>query len=227
VHRGFNPPGPGSSAKEESSLNIEVGTRYDRNGTSLEAIWFVNDYDNLVGTVTESTGGGGEIGDQFDGGEVVVSGLELSAGHTLRAGSLDVPLGLRYTWTSEFEFQNAFDSDFGPWGNVQAGDEMPYIPEHQLRATAGIGNDTWRMDIAANYLGKMRAEAGQGAYLDAETIDSRVVWDLVASWQFSDSLSTYVKVDNLLDETYAAARRPAGLRPGLPRTAYVGLTYRL
>jgi hypothetical protein len=31
----------------------------------------------------------------------------------------------------------------------------------------------------------------------------------------------------VLDEIYVAARRPAGVRPGLPRTAYLGLTYRL
>ena len=227
VHKGFNPPGPGSSAKEESSLNLEIGTRWDRNGTSVEAIYFVNDYDNLVGTVTESTGGGGDIGDQFDGGEVTVAGLEFSAGHSLRLGSLDLPLGLRYTWTREFEFQNAFDSDFGPWGTVEAGDEMPYIPEHQLRATAGIGDATWRVDLAASFTGRVRTEAGQGAFVDSESIDSRVVWDLMASWQLNDSFSAYVKVDNLLDETYVAAARPAGLRPGLPRTGYIGFTYRL
>jgi Fe(3+) dicitrate transport protein len=83
------------------------------------------------------------------------------------------------------------------------------------------------MDVAANYLGQLRTKAGQGAYIPAESIDSRVVWDLLASWYFSDNLSAYVKVDNLLDETYIAARRPAGVRPGLPRTAYLGLTYRL
>ena len=44
---------------------------------------------------------------------------------------------------------------------------------------------------------------------------------------FTTQLSTYIKVDNLLDETYMAARRPAGVRPGLPRTAYLGFTYRL
>jgi len=52
VHKGFNPPSPGSSAEEESSLNIEAGARYDSGDLSFEAIYFVNDYDNLVGTVT-------------------------------------------------------------------------------------------------------------------------------------------------------------------------------
>ena len=50
---------------------------------------------------------------------------------------------------------------------------------------------------------------------------------MVAAWQLTPQLSTYVKVDNLFDETYIAARRPAGVRPGLPRPAYLGLTYRL
>ncbi|MEX0824168.1 MAG: TonB-dependent receptor, partial [Woeseia sp.] len=72
IHKGFNPPGPGSTAKEENSLNLEFGARYNGEQLSFESIYFINDYDNLVGTVTASTGGDGQIGDQFDGGEVVV-----------------------------------------------------------------------------------------------------------------------------------------------------------
>ena len=227
VHKGYNPPAPGSSAAEESSINIEAGTRFDGDLLSFEGIYFVNDYDNLVGTVTESTGGGGEIGDQYDGGEVVVSGLELSAAAALPLGSLSVPLSVRYTWTTEAEFKTAFDSSFDPWGNVQAGDEMPYIPEHQLRAAAGLEADRWRVSLAASYTGRMRTRAGQGAFDAATTVDSHTVWDFVAGWDFNSQLSTYVKVDNLFDETYIAARRPAGVRPGLPRSAYVGFTYRL
>jgi Fe(3+) dicitrate transport protein len=227
VHKGFNPPAPGSSADEEDSLNFEAGARYDGGSMSFEAIYFLNDYDNLVGTVTESTGGGGEIGDQFDGGEVQVSGLEISGTYNWQLKSVDVPLELRYTWTGKAEFQNAFESDFDPWGDVQVGDELPYIPEHQLRATTGLEASKWRFNIAANYVGKLRTRAGQGAFIPEESIDSHVVWDMVAAWQLTPQLSTYLKVDNLFDETYIAARRPAGVRPGLPRTAYLGLTYRL
>ena len=78
-----------------------------------------------------------------------------------------------------------------------------------------------------SHLSQLRTEAGQGAFDPAESIASRTVWDMMASWQFSENFSTYVKVDNLFDKSYEAARRPAGLRPGLPRTAYVGVTYRL
>jgi Fe(3+) dicitrate transport protein len=229
VHKGFNPPGPGSSASEESSTNFEFGTRFDNNALNFEAIYFLNDYDNLVGTVTASTGGGGQIGDQFDGGEVIVQGIELSADYAvtdLFAG-IDMPLSLQYTWTAEAEFQNAFDSQFDPWGKVEIGDELPYIPEHQLRATAALHHERWGIDLAANYVGQRRTVAGQGPFDPKESIDSHVVWDFIARWRFSDSLSSYLKVDNLFDETYVAARRPAGLRPGLERTVYLGLTFTL
>ncbi len=230
VHKGFNPPGPGSSASEEKSLNVEAGTRFSNDSLNFEAIYFVNDYDNLVGTVTASTGGDGAIGDQFDGGEVTVQGLELNAGYTfsgLGNGQFDLPLSLQYTLTAEAEFDNAFDSNFGPWGDVEVGDELPYIPEHQLRVSAAIEHERFGVSLAANYIGKMRTVAGQGAYVPEESIDSHVVWDVMASWQFTESLSTYIKVDNLFDEVYVAARRPAGLRPGLDRTAYIGLSFRL
>lgn len=229
VHKGFNPPGPGSSASEESSTNFEFGTRFSSDRMSFEAIYFLNDYDNLVGTVTASTGGSGQIGDQFDGGEVLVQGIEFSADYGLTDvfAGIDLPLSLQYTWTGEAEFQSAFDSSFDPWGSVEIGDELPYIPEHQLRATAALEHERWGVNLAANYVGKMRTVAGQGPVSPDESIDAHVVWDFIARWRFTDSLSSYVKVDNLFDETYIASRRPAGLRPGLERTAYLGLTFTL
>lgn len=227
IHKGFNPPAPGSTAEEESSVNVETGARFDSGSLSFESIYFLNDYDNLVGTVTESSGGGGEIGEQFDGGEVRVSGLELSTAYNWNVAGFDIPFSLKYTWTTKAEFRRAFESGFEPWGEVEVGDELPYIPEHQLQVTAGLLAEKWRINVAANYIGKMRTKAGQGAFEPLESMDDHVVWDMIASWQLSPRLGSYVKVDNLLDETYIAARRPAGVRPGLPRTAYLGLTFTL
>ncbi len=230
IHKGFNPPAPGSSAAEESSINFEFGTRYANGSFGFESIYFLNDYDNLVGTVTASTGGSGEIGDQFDGGEVTVQGLELSANYNVSGianGRLDLPMSLQYTWTTDAEFRNAFDSDFNPWGDVEVGDQLPYIPEHQLRASAGIRIDNWAVNLAASYTGIMRSVAGQGSVNPDEAIDSHLVWDMLASWQMTPRIRTYFKLDNLTGETYIAARRPAGVRPGLGRTAYLGITFRL
>jgi hypothetical protein len=127
IHKGFNPPAPGSNVDEESSINYELGTRYNSGNFAFESIYFYNDYDNLVGTVTASTGGGGEIGDQFDGGAVTVQGLELTTDYQfngLMNGKLDLPLSFQYTWTTEAEFKSAFDSNFDPWGDVQVGDQL-------------------------------------------------------------------------------------------------------
>ena len=162
INKGYNPPAPGSTADEESSVNIELGARYASGNLAFESIYFVSDYDNLVGTVTESTGGGGEVGDQYDGGEVIVSGLELSASYAWNLGKFSVPVSLEYTWTNKAEFESSFDSNFGPWGDVQAGDELPYIPAQQLRASSGIVGSKWRLNVSASYVDDMRTAAGQG-----------------------------------------------------------------
>src|SRR5690606_22818259 len=126
--------------------------------------------------------------------EVTVQGIEVTGAYAwtnLGGRGFDLPMSLQYTWTTEAEFSNAFESDFEPWGDVQVGDELPYVPEHQLRASAGLENQTWGINLAASYVGKMRTVAGQGPYLDRETVDSHVVWDLLARWHFTDSLSSY------------------------------------
>ena len=230
VHKGFNPPAPGSTASEESSINVELGTRFDNGDLNFQAIYFSNDYDNLVGTVTASTGGSVDIGEQFDGGQVTVEGIELEVSSSidkLLGSRFSLPVSLNYTWTATAAFDNAFESDFEPWGDVQIGDELPYIPEHQLRATAGIEDERWYVNLAASYVGKSRTIAGQGEFLESETVDAYTVFDLVAGWRISPTLRTYIKIDNLFDETYVASRRPAGVRPGLERTAYVGLALAL
>jgi Fe(3+) dicitrate transport protein len=132
---------------------------------------------------------------------------------------------VNYTWTTEAEFHNAFESEFEPWGDVQVGDELPYLPEHQFRAMAGLESEVWSVNVAANYVGDMRATAGQGTIPSSDLIEAHVVWDLMGNWRMSEAFSSYVKVDNLFDEVYVAARRPAGLRPGLERTAYVGVAF--
>lgn len=227
VHKGYNPPAAGSSASAETSINVEFGTRFDNDALRVEGIYFINDYDNLVGTVTDSTGGGGQIGDQFDGGEAIVQGIEISVGTEFAMRSIRFPIDLRYTWTTEAEFENAFESDFDPWGDVEPGDELPYIPEHQIRASLGLETDRLRINLGASYVGETRTEASQGDIDPALAVESHTVWDVVGIWKFNANFSGYVKIDNAFDAAYAASRRPAGLRPGLPRTAYLGITYSL
>ncbi|HEX4853339.1 TonB-dependent receptor family protein [Arenimonas sp.] len=220
VHRGFNPPGPASGALSEKSVNGEFGLRWNQGATGVELVGFVNDYSNLVGTCTASSGGNCNLGDQFDGGEARVSGLEASLGYDFNeGGAVSVPFSLAYTYT-QAEFRNAFVSSFEEWGTVAVGDQLPYLPEHLVHAELGLAGERWRLGLAANYLDDMRTEAGSGP---GERTDSAMVWDLTGGYQLNDKIELYARVENLSDETYVVARRPAGARPGQPRSAFVGM----
>jgi Fe(3+) dicitrate transport protein len=223
VHRGFNPPGPASGSASEKSVNGEFGLRYGRDVLGAELVGFINDYSNLVGTCTGSTGGNCNIGDQFDAGEARVSGLEASASYDFgNGGELAVPASVSYTYTRA-EFRESFNSSFEEWGNVTAGDRLPYLPEHLVHAEIGLVAERWRVNLAANYLDEMRTEAGTGAIPAGEGTDSALVWDLSAALRVHDQVEFYARLENLTDETYIVARRPAGARPGQPRTAFAGV----
>ena len=222
VHKGFNPPGPGSDAQSEESVNYEVGVRYLKDALSAEAVAFYNDYDNLVGTCTLSSGGGCTVGDQFDGGEVEMYGVELTGSAEIEAGMLSVPLQVSYTW-SQAEFRNAFGSDFDEWGTVESGDELPYLPEHQLQVGAGVAGARWHSNLSATYVGEMRVVAGTGDPAAGERVDDHWIVDLAAGFDVTEQLELFARVENLLDDDYLAARRPAGARPGRPRTALLGV----
>lgn len=223
VHRGFNPPGPASGSESEKSVNAEFGLRYSREALNTELVGFVSDYSNLVGTCTASSGGNCNIGDQYDGGEARVSGLEASLGYDFgQGGALSFPVSLSYTFTRA-EFRNSFSSSFEEWGDVESGDRLPYLPEHLLHAEAGVVGERWRLALAANYVDEMRTVAGSGAIPAGQGTDSAVVWDLSAGFKLDDQAELYARIENLSDEEYVVARRPAGARPGQPLSAFVGI----
>ncbi len=229
AHRGFASPGPGSSVDPETSWNYEAGVRYLDGAAHFEAIAFFNDYENLVGTCTASTGGGCAIGAQFDGGEVDVSGLEFVAGYDFGEAlgfGLSAPVSLLYTFT-EGEFQTSFNSSYGPWGAVSAGDELPYLPEHQWTLNAGLEADRWRADVSFNYVSEARAEAGQGAIAADELIDDRLIIDLAGEFRLTERVALFGTITNVTDETYNVGFSPAGARPGAPRIAMGGLRIRM
>ena len=226
VHRGFSNPAPGSTAGVETSWSYEAGVRRDRGPTRLEAIAFFNDYDNLVGTCTASTGGGCDIGDQFDGGKVKVKGVELSATYDpLADRPVSLPISLAYTYT-DAEFRSSFTSGYGPWGSVVAGDELPYLPEHQLTLNLGLDAARWELNFAVNYVADTRARAGQGAIPPGLLVDDRWLLDLSAAWNLNASVALFASAQNLTDEVYNVAFAPAGARPGAPRSFLGGVKLR-
>ena len=221
AHRGFNPPGPGSSSDPEWSTNIEAGWRWKDRAARAELVGFWNDYSNLVGTCTASSGGDCVIGDQFDGGHARVLGLEAAFGWDFGiANGWDIaaPLDVGYTYT-DAEFRSSFDSDFGEWGEVSVGDRMPYLPEHSLHIRLGLDAEHWHISLAGNHIDDMSTNAADSA----PRTDSAFVIDLAAGYRLTDNAELFARIENAADETWVASRRPAGLRPGMPRQGYLGL----
>ena len=226
VHRGFAPPGPGAAAgtRVEHSVNYELGGRARHGAATAEVVGFFNAYGNLLGRDTLASGGSGE-GDLFNGGQARIYGLESSL-HWDAAGAIgstaSVPLRLAYTFTHA-EFRNSFDSQFDPWGDVRAGDELPYVPRHQLYASVGAERQNWRTRFEGIYVGRMRTLAGQGGFLPTESTDSYLVLNLSGELSLRDGAWLFASVQNLLDSTRVVARHPSGVRPGLPRLVQAGL----
>ena len=230
IHKGFSPPGPGSDeeTEAESSLNYELGIRERTERASAEVILFFNDYRNLLGADTLASGGSGE-GTLFNGGEVDVFGVEASLEVDLAQAlgtTVSFPMRSVYSYTNA-EFQNDFESDFEAWGDVVAGDRLPYLPAHQLFVSASAHASAWRVGVNAHYNSRMRTQAGQGVPLAAESTDPYFVVNAFAEHDLGDQATLFANVQNVGDRRYIVARRPAGARPGLPRTLMLGIKFRL
>ncbi|MBI4475673.1 MAG: TonB-dependent receptor [Acidobacteria bacterium] len=226
VHKGFAPPGPGAveGTEVEHSVNYEFGTRLQRAGARTDVVGFFNDYGNLLGRDTLSTGGTGE-GRLFNGGKARVYGLEASAQWNPAAAlglASALPLRLTYTFTHA-EFRNSFQSQFGPWGNVQVGDDLPYVPRHQVYASVETDHQAWRARLEGFYVGRMRTRAGQGPYVVTDSTDSYFVVNVSGEYRLGGGASLFASVQNLANNAYIVARHPAGVRPGLPRLVQAGL----
>lgn len=223
VHRGMSPPAPGASTSEpEISINYEAGARYLSGRRRAEVIGYYNDYRNLTDICTLSSGCEEvNLDRQFSAGRARIYGLEALAEEQLTFPSFRVPISVAYTLTLT-EFLETFQSQDPIFGEVEAGDELPYVPRHQGRASLGIDFDAVGGYLAANYVARMREQSGSGPLDLALATDAQLTLDLGAHYQLLDSLRLYAQVRNVLDGQFIASRRPYGARPNAPRWIQVG-----
>jgi Fe(3+) dicitrate transport protein len=140
------------------------------------------------------------------------------------AAAWSIPLSAVYTWT-EGEFQTSFTSSFEEWGTVEKGDQLPLVPEHQLTLNAGLDAGRWRTFLTINYVDEARSEAGSGsipANLAHRQPDHARP---VGGYDITERTSLFATVTNLTDEEYNVAWRPAGARPGAPRSWLAGVQF--
>lgn len=226
VHKGFSPPSNQEGEDPEESVNYELGTRFSYAGFTGELVGFYNDYSNLLGSDLAATGGTGSL-DQFNAGEVKVQGLEFLINYNFlpNGKKIILPFTFGYTFT-DTEFLNSFGSEDDLWGEVTAGDELPYLSKHQFNGTLSLEHQKYEINLSGRFNGEFRTEAGRGAIPANERVASNFIFDLAGKYRLNEHIGITANVINLFDKTYAVARVPAGLRPGHPFGIYAGLEFR-
>lgn len=228
VYRGFSPVAPGQpdEVAPETSINWELGARWlvPETGSTAELVGFWNDYDNLVGTCTLSSGcNPNDLDRQFNGGAVTVLGLEVAFSHRFDLGhDLGLPVRVAYTLT-DATFDTAFSSDNPQFGRVEVGDHLPYIPTHQLQVQVGLKKDeVFGVNLAYTLVDAMREEAGHG---DERMTDLSHLVDLMADISIFKGATLYARGENILMDEGIASRRPYGARPIRPFGAQLGFKW--
>ena len=222
MHRGFAPPTPSSNNQvdAEESINYEAGFDYKTKDFFSKLVFFYNDYENLLGADTVSSGGTG-TGDLFNAGESTVFGIESSLAYDLASlladdSGLKIPVNLVYTFTNA-DFEDTFESDL--FGNVNSGDSIPYIAENQLYFDIGLAQELWNVTFSGSYTDAMNTTADRST----PDTDSYFTFDLDSEVELKPGVRVFAGIKNIFDREYVVAERPAGSRPGLPRTFLAGL----
>jgi Fe(3+) dicitrate transport protein len=225
LHRGFGPPGPGASedTQAETALNLETGLRLRHPLVGLNLVGWYSDYSNLLGQATLSTGDTGS-GDLFNGGKAKLGGVEMALDADLARlapqMSLRLPLQATYGW-NQGTFGSDFVSAYAPWGTVTSGDHLPFLPSHTFAGSLGVDDGIRLVTLSWNGASQTRSSAGRGPIPSGEGSDAFVVFNLKGEWRAFGG-TVQAGVQNLADREYAVSRRPAGARPGLPRSVFVG-----
>lgn len=219
AHKGFTTPSNSPGVKPEEAINYEIGIRFTNAFINTELIGFYSDYENLLGVCTASSGTDCVIGDAFNGDAATVQGIEFIASSNLDlTRGLNVPLMLSYT-----HINGEFDTDIAGtdfFGDVAAGDPIPYIPNNQLQFSTGLESARWGLRANANYVDEVCVRASCGVF---ERTDATFTIDLTANYQVNEMLNLYSRLENVTSEQDIMGLHPYGARPNRGRTVSLGL----
>ena len=216
IHKGYSPPGSSDGQKAEESVNSELGIRFSTKKLNGEIIAYRNDYSNLLGNDLAATGGFGEM-DPFNAGKALVNGFEVLLNTSI---SKYIPISFSYTLT-DAKFLTSFGSTQDIWGEVNNGDQIPYIPKHQISSSLSYRISKLDINLNACYNGKFSTLAN-----GTEEISSYLILDLSMKYRIKKDIFLKSKILNLSDKKYAVSKAPAGLRPGHPFGIYTGIEYK-
>ena len=207
IHTGFEAPPAGVENDGYQAVHAEAGGRMKRGRWEAALVGFLSDH-------------------AFAGNDRTrrASGLEASADYSIVDPVYGVDLSAAYTFTSsEYLAGGSMVDASGISYDSAIGDEIPYIPEHSLSASAALTTKKSFLGVFANYTSEMRTQPGSGALIDSASADSRFLLDIVTEYELIRHMRIFASVYNTLDEIYVASRFPYGAHPGAPRTFTAGL----
>jgi len=226
MHKGFSPPGPGFDDEDEvlpeESNNFELGLRFNQGFHNAELVTFYNDYKNLLGEDTEASGSGTYA--QFNGGKVLINGIEFSYSNLIKINKLLFPFSFSHTYTIA-KFKNNFDSDYNPWGNVSIDYELPYVPRNMLHARIGIEMGKSQTYLRFKHIDKTRTVAGKDKLSEINSTDGINTIDFASKYKINKNIIFEIKVYNVTNSKSSIANRPAGLRPNMPRQLITSISF--
>ena len=109
-----------------------------------------------------------------------MKGIELLLNYDLlqKNTSVALPITFGYTFT-DATFLNSFGSDDGLWGEVQSGDELPYIAKHQFNTSISLEHEKFELNLNGRLNGAFKTEASTDAVNATNGITSNFIIDFV------------------------------------------------
>ncbi len=196
--------------RAETSWSLELGARaHIVPGLFVEASWFRQDYDNLIRTV------------QYDSARQINRNIGTARAHGVEldlvasAGSARLEANAVYVRTAVLDTTSLNPNEY------PLGKDLPFRPA--VTANAALFTPlTTRLVLAVR--GSL---VGQQVVLSERFSGRRVLLDPYAllgatlNYQATRGVSTFLKVDNLLDHRYQSGFD----RPGIPLTATLGMRW--
>ncbi len=212
--------------RRERATNYEAELSYkdpERN-QEFQLIYFLNDYQNLIGTCTVSGGCLSGTDEQFNGGRARVDGFEINAAKGFQAGRVYFPVQAGVT-ILQAEFRSDFTSTSPEWGvgAIRKGDPLPYVPKTQYTLSLGAEYGRLKQDLTFTHQSQVY---DQSAQTGRQEIAAYGVVDWAGEYALNKKSKLLAKIDNVLAREYAVAARPFGFRPGKPQSFQLGWVYR-
>ena len=223
IHKGFYPPGDKPETNTEKSINYEIGFKTKSINLEGEIVVYISDYSNLLGSDLAATGGSG-TNELYNAGKAIVKGIEISVNYNLsNTDKLQIPIYINYTLT-DATFKENFISSFYAWGGeIMNGYKIPYISKHQFNLGFNIKNNNLSFDANYSFKSDVRTKPGIEMNNTKELIKGFGVINTALNYNVNKNISFHLAAKNITNKVYSVSRRPAGLRPGLPRTFTAGI----